>query len=94
MKKVFYGSVLAAFFLSAPFSVSAQTISSTNLKISYSIFSQVLAPSTKAAQVSGQDPQMLQGQDPQMLQGQDPQMRPVSSGGIYVEQDPQMINYK
>ena len=100
MKKFWYCTVLSIFFLSAPVLVSAQVKPSLpSQKLAYSIFAQVLAP---AAQVSGQDPQMLQGQDPQMLQWQDPQMireqdpqmRPVNSGSLYMGQDPQMNHLK
>lgn len=97
MRRFIYSLVFAMVFGVTITEASAQLRSTYDSKTLLSIYSQVLAPTTKTGTISGQDPQMLQGQDPQMLQGQDPQMLQGQdpqmykySPYIYMGQDPQM----
>lgn len=97
MRKFIYCIVFTMVFGFALAEASAQLRSTYDSKTLLTIYSQVLAPTTKTGTVYGQDPQMLQGQDPQMLQGQDPQMLQGQdpqmykySPYIYMGQDPQM----
>ncbi|MCC6273849.1 MAG: hypothetical protein IT572_10320 [Deltaproteobacteria bacterium] len=97
MRKFAYSIVFTLVFGITLAEASAQLRSTYDSKTLLTIYSQVLAPTTKTGTVSGQDPQMLQGQDPQMLQGQDPQMLQGQdpqmykySPYIYMGQDPQM----
>ncbi len=97
MRKFIYCIVFMMVFGIILTEASAQLRSTYDSKTLLTIYSQVLAPTTKTGTVSGQDPQMLEGQDPQMLQGQDPQMLQGQdpqmykySPYLYMGQDPQM----